>query len=83
MTFPPDLSSCPVLAVGRGETEKIMTIKTLCLCGREATTEVQSGWDPTANCGAGGGVYEPLCEECYAGRLETYAELVARHKATK
>ena len=29
-----------------------------------ATTEVQSGWDPRKNNGAGGGVYTPVCEQC-------------------
>lgn len=35
-------------------------------CGRPATAEVQVGWDRKANGGAGGGVYRPVCEECYS-----------------
>jgi thymidine kinase len=39
--------------------------KVLCACGKEATTEVQTGWNPLSNNGAGGGNYEAVCEECY------------------
>lgn len=54
----------------------------ICGCGRPATTEIQCGWDHTANGGAGGGVYEPLCEGCYSETDEAayhravYAEIV-------
>lgn len=37
----------------------------LCGCGAPATTEVQVGWDRHANGGAGGGVYEPVCDTCW------------------
>jgi hypothetical protein len=51
-----------------------LTMATMnCVCGRSATTEIQIGWDRTANGGAGGGVYEPLCDECYAETPEAAA----------
>ncbi len=33
---------------------------------RQATTEIQSGWDARLNAGAGGGVYVAVCDVCYA-----------------
>ena len=36
-----------------------------CRCGQPATTEVQVGWFPAANGGAGGGQYDEVCERCY------------------
>jgi hypothetical protein len=53
-----------------------------CGCGRAATTQLQCGWDAAANGGAGGGQYEPLCEEYYsrteaaAAHEALYAEIV-------
>ena len=35
-----------------------------CYCGLPAQTEIQIGWDPKANCGAGGGQYEQVCSDC-------------------
>lgn len=42
-----------------------MTNTCTCACGRPATTQIQTGWDATANNGAGGGVYEDVCAGCY------------------
>lgn len=59
-----------------------MEIMEMCACGRPATTDIQCGWDPAANNGAGGGVHAPLCEECYsqtdeaAYHREVYAAIV-------
>lgn len=53
-----------------------------CSCGNDATTEVQTGWNPNANNGVGGGQYEGVCEECYSQTSEAayhaaqYAEIV-------
>lgn len=38
----------------------------LCGCGAAAATELQVGWDADLNGGAGGGLYEPLCDRCHA-----------------
>ena len=35
-----------------------------CRCGKPAETEIQIGWIPEANCGAGGGQYEQVCWGC-------------------
>ena len=35
-----------------------------CRCGKPAETEIQTGWIPTANAGAGGGQYEQVCWGC-------------------
>ena len=58
-----------------------------CDCGREAVTEIQIGWNPAANCGAGGGCYEPVCAACYAETDEAkrharqHAEMLADLRA--
>ena len=36
-----------------------------CRCGKPAETEIQIGWIPEANAGAGGGQYEQICWPCY------------------
>ena len=36
-----------------------------CRCGKPAETEIQIGWIPEANAGAGGGQYEQICWDCY------------------
>ena len=36
-----------------------------CRCGKPAETEIQIGWIPEANCGAGGGQYEQVCWDCH------------------
>ena len=35
-----------------------------CYCGKIAETEIQVGWDPKANAGAGGGQYDQVCWGC-------------------
>lgn len=35
-----------------------------CGCGKPADTEVQTGWVPEANAGAGGGQYDEVCFGC-------------------
>lgn len=35
-----------------------------CWCGKPAETEIQIGWIPQANGGAGGGKYEEICSDC-------------------
>jgi hypothetical protein len=35
-----------------------------CRCGKPAETEIQIGWIPEANAGAGGGQYEQVCWDC-------------------
>jgi hypothetical protein len=47
----------------------------MCICGCLATTEIQCGWDPNANGGVGGGVYESVCEACYSKTDEAMAHL--------
>ena len=35
-----------------------------CRCGKPADTEIQTGWIPEANAGAGGGQYDQVCSAC-------------------
>ena len=39
--------------------------KVLCACGKPSTTEIQTGWNPQANAGAGGGNYGAACRDCF------------------
>lgn len=36
-----------------------------CWCGKPAETEIQIGWVPEANAGAGGGQYDEVCFGCW------------------
>ena len=35
-----------------------------CRCGKLAEAEIQVGWDPKANAGAGVGQYDQVCSDC-------------------
>lgn len=48
-----------------------------CPCGQPTVTEVQIGWDADLNRGAGGGIYDVMCEGCYQQHLDREDEVAA------
>jgi hypothetical protein len=48
-----------------------------CYCGKIAETEIQVGWDPKANAGAGGGQYDQVCWDCRDESEQPIGELAS------